>query len=72
MKRYRIVECENSYTTWKHYIVQRKSFLGFWYKPFALNDYWSEAFDTYEDAVQAVEKELSKLRKRVVFDRRAR
>ena len=70
MKRYRIVECENSYTTWKHYMVQRKSFLGFWYKPFALNGYW--IYDTYEDAVQVVEMELSKLRKRIVFDRRAR
>ena len=51
----------------KSYVVQRKSFFGFWYNPDNVDAYTTGWYDTLEEAKEVINQKLTPTKTKVVW-----
>ena len=64
MTKYRIKKLDYGYT--KTYVVQKKSFLGFWYNPDNVDAYTTGYYDTEKGAQECIARKLTTVKIRII------
>lgn len=67
MKQYRIVLREHCNS--KTYLLQKKSFLGFWYNPENVDAYTTGYYDSLDEAKQSIIRKITPTKKTIIYEK---
>ena len=67
MKQYRVVLHEHCGS--KTYLLQKKSFLGFWYNPLNLDAHTTGYYDSLDKAKLSIARKITPVKKTIVYEK---